>query len=58
MTHFLALATFSGLVALVFAALSSEHEDTASRAVYGLKVFGSFVGIGLGIALVLRFLPI
>lgn len=58
MTHFLALITFSALVALVFAALSSEHEDTPQRIMYGLKVFGSFVGIGVAIAWLLFPLPI
>lgn len=58
MTHFLAMTIFSGLVGIVFAAISSEHHDTPSRVKYGLKVFGSFVLIGFGIAWVLYFLPI
>jgi amino acid transporter len=58
MTHFLAMIIFSGLVGTVFAALSSEHYDTAGRVKYGVKVFGSFVLIGVGIAWVLYFLPI
>ena len=58
MTHFLAMTIFSGLVGIVFAAISSEHHDTPSRVKYGFKVFGSFVLIGLGIAWVLYFLPI
>lgn len=58
MTHFLAMTLFSALVGVVFAALSSEHHDTPGRVKYGLKVFGSFVLIGLGIAWVLYFLPI
>ena len=58
MTHFLALILFSALVGVVFAALSSEHHDPASRLKYGLKVFGSFVGIGFLIAWALYFLPI
>lgn len=57
MTHFTALIVFSGLVGIAFAALSSEHNDTRDRVIYGLKVFGSFVGIGYGIAWVLYFLP-
>jgi len=58
MTHFLALILFSALVGVVFAALSSEHHDPASRVKYGLKVLGSFVGIGFLIAWALYFLPI
>ena len=57
MTHFTALVVFSALVGIAFAALSSEHNDTRERFIYGLKVFGSFVGIGYGIAWVLFFLP-
>lgn len=57
MTHFTALVVFSALVGIAFAALSSEHFDTRERLIYGLKVFGSFVGIGYGIAWVLYFLP-
>ena len=58
MTHFLALILFSALVGVVFAALSSEHHDPASRVKYSLKVLGSFVGIGFLIAWALYFLPI
>ncbi|HZS07073.1 MAG TPA: hypothetical protein VFD58_19710 [Blastocatellia bacterium] len=58
MTHFIALIIFSALVAVVFAALSSEHHDTPDRVKYGVKVFGSFVLIGLAIAWVLYPLPI
>jgi hypothetical protein len=58
MTHFLAMVLFSLLVAIVFAALSSEHHSTSDRVRYGLKVFGSFVLIGLAIAWVLYPLPL
>jgi hypothetical protein len=52
------MVLFSALVAVVFAALSSEHHDPKSRLKYGVKVFGSFVLIGLAIAWVLYPLPI
>ncbi len=58
MTHFIALIIFSALVAIVFAALSSEHDNGPERIKYGVKVFGSFVLIGLAIAWVLYPLPI
>lgn len=58
MTHLVALIFFSALVAVVFAALSSEHPDPAARIKYGVKVFGSFVLIGLVIAWVLYPLPL
>ena len=57
MTHFLALILFSLLVSVAFATLSSEHHSTSQRVRYGLKVFGSFVGIGYLIAWMLFPLP-
>ena len=38
--------------------LLCEHRDPAARVTYGLKVLGSFVGIGFLIAWALYFLPI
>ena len=58
MTHFLAMALFSLLVAVAFAALSAEHFTTAARIKYGCKVFAYFVGVGFLIAWALYFLPI
>jgi hypothetical protein len=58
LTHFLALLLYSFLVAIVFAALSSEHHDRAGRVKYGVKVFGYFVLLGLVIAWVLYALPL
>ena len=58
MTHFIAMVVFGALVSVVFAALSSEHNNRAERLRYGLKVFGYFVGIGLAIAWLLYPLPL
>lgn len=58
MTHFLALLLYALLVAIVFAALTSDHAETADRIKYGVKVFGYFVLLGLGIAWVLYPLPL
>jgi hypothetical protein len=58
MTHFLAMLLFSTLVSVAFATLSSEHHTTPERVKYGLKVFGSFVGIGILIAWILYLLPL
>jgi len=58
MTHFIAMVVFSALVSVVFAALSSEHNNRAERLRYGLKVFGYFVGIGLATAWLLYPLPL
>jgi hypothetical protein len=58
MTHFLALVLYSVLVAIVFAALSSDHRTHPERIKYGVKVFGYFVLLGLAIAWVLYPLPL
>ena len=58
MTHFLALVLYSVLVAIVFAALSSDHRTSPERLRYGVKVFGYFVLLGLAIAWVLYPLPL
>lgn len=58
MTHFLALVLYSVLVAIVFAALSSDHGTRHERIRYGVKVFGYFVLLGLAIAWVLYPLPL
>jgi hypothetical protein len=58
MTHFLALLLYSFLVAVVFAALSSDHHSPDARIKYAVKVFGYFVLLGLAIAWVLYPLPL
>lgn len=57
MTHFLAMLLFSVFVSVGFAVLSQDHHTTQERAVYGVKVFGYFVGVGLVIAWLLYPLP-
>lgn len=56
MTHLLVIMLFAGLVAIVFAAVTPEVNR--SRALYGLKVFAEFVGVGLLLAWILYFLPL
>ena len=58
MTHFLAMLLYSLLVAIVFAALSSDHPEPVERVKYGIKVFGYFALLGLAIAWVLYPLPL
>ncbi|HZS44855.1 MAG TPA: hypothetical protein VFC63_07105 [Blastocatellia bacterium] len=48
--HFLAMILFSLIVGIVFALLNSEITGGRARLLYGLKVFGLFVGIGLALA--------
>ena len=56
MKHLLILLLFSALVAVVFGAVGKG--TTRERALYGAKVFGEFVVIGLALAWLLYFLPV
>lgn len=51
--HLLAMVGFALCVSIVFAGINAETETFQARFLYGLKVFGSFIGTGIGIALVL-----
>jgi hypothetical protein len=55
--HFIALVLFSIIVGVAFALLNSEVHDTRARVLYGLKVFGLFVGIALVLAFVMYPFP-
>ena len=55
--HFIALVLFSIIVGIVFALLNSEVHNTRARVLYGLKVFGLFVGIALVLAFVMYPFP-
>jgi uncharacterized membrane protein YagU involved in acid resistance len=55
LTHFPALVIFSFLVSVVFGVLGKE--TPRERLVYGAKVFGAFVGIALGLGLLMYFIP-
>jgi hypothetical protein len=47
---------FAGIVALVFGVVA--RDTGRERVLYGLKVFGEFMGIGLVLAWLLYFLPL
>ena len=55
MTHFLLMVLFAALVAVVFGTVG--REGARARALYGLKIFGEFVGVGLALAWLLYWLP-
>ncbi len=55
MKHFIIMSLFAALVAVCFGVIG--REGAKSRAVYGLKVFAEFVGIGLALAWVLYLIP-
>ena len=53
--HLIIMITFAFLVSTVFAGINYDTLTAESRFFYGLKVFGSFMGVGLGLAWVLYF---
>lgn len=55
MKHLLVMSLFAALVAVCFGVIG--REDVRGRTLYGLKVFAEFLGIGLGLAWLLYFVP-
>jgi len=55
MIHFLYLLAFALLVAVAFGVFATG--STRDRILYGLKVFGQFIGISLVLAWIFYFLP-
>ncbi|HMF55131.1 MAG TPA: hypothetical protein VK619_02115 [Pyrinomonadaceae bacterium] len=56
MKHFFMMMLFAALVSVVFG-VTARH-TARERLLYGLKVFGEFMVIGLVLAWVLYFLPL
>jgi len=54
--HFFWMAVFAALTAVVFGAVAKG--SSRDRVVYGLKVFGEFMLIGLALGWLLYFLPL
>ena len=55
MRHFLVMSLFAALVSIVFGAMAID--TTRDRVLYGLKVFGEFMVIGLILGWILYFIP-
>lgn len=55
MRHFLVMTLFAVLAAVVFGAMAKD--TPRDRLLYGLKVFGEFMVIGLVLGWVLYFIP-
>lgn len=55
MRHFLVMALFAALAAVVFGSISKE--TPRERWIYGVKVFAEFMAIGLVLSWILRFIP-
>ena len=56
MRHLLWMAVFAGLTGVVFGAVAKG--TNRDRLVYGLKVCGEFMFIGLALGWILYFLPL
>ena len=55
MRHFLVMMLFGVLAAVVFGAMS--RDTPRERVLYGIKVFGEFIVIGLVLGWLLYFIP-
>ena len=55
MRHFLVMVLFAALASIVFGAMAKD--TPRGRWLYGLKVFGEFIAIGLVLAWILYFIP-
>ncbi len=55
MRHFFIMSLFAALVSIIFGCIG--RETTRGRLLYGLKIFGEFVGVGLVLAWVLYRVP-
>jgi hypothetical protein len=53
--HFLLMALFAAVVAIPFGVVGREGAQNKLR--YGLKVFAEFLGVGLGLAWLLYWIP-
>lgn len=55
LSHFPALLLFAFLVSLVFGVLSKDNPR--DRIIYGVKVFGAFVGFALVVGWIIYLIP-
>jgi hypothetical protein len=55
--HLLMMSMYAAMAALVLAAVDPKSDTTRQRIVHGLKIFGSFLGIGLLLSWILFPIP-
>ena len=55
--HVLMMSLYAAVAAVVLAAVDPKSDTTRQRMVHGLKIFGSFLGIGLLLSWVLFPVP-
>jgi hypothetical protein len=57
MMHVLMMSMYAAMAAIVLAAVDPKSDTTRQRVLHGLKIFGSFLGIGLVLSWVLFPIP-
>jgi hypothetical protein len=55
--HVLMMSLYAAIAAVVLAAVDPKSDSTRQRLIHGLKIFGSFLGIGLLLSWVLYPIP-
>ncbi|HSB08159.1 MAG TPA: hypothetical protein VLM38_01500 [Blastocatellia bacterium] len=55
--HVLMMSLYAAMAAVVLAAVDPKSNTTRQRVMHGLKIFGSFLGIGLLLSLILFPIP-
>jgi hypothetical protein len=55
--HVLMMSMYAAMAAVVLAAVDPKSDTTRQRVLHGLKIFGSFLGIGLILSWVLFPIP-
>ena len=56
-SHFFLMCVFAAVVAAVVAVIDPDRHTLRDRALYGARVFGAFVGIGVVLGWLMRFIP-
>lgn len=55
--HVLMMSMYAAMAAVVLAAVDPKSDTTRQRVIHGLKIFGSFLGIGLLLSWILFPIP-
>jgi hypothetical protein len=55
--HVLMMSMYAAMAAVVLAAVDPKSDTTRQRVLHGLKIFGSFLGIGLLLSWILFPIP-
>jgi hypothetical protein len=55
--HFLMMSLYAAITAIVSAGIAPQAETPRQRVIYGLKVFGTYLGVGILLSWLLYPLP-